>query len=704
MNKKTASVLGLFAMGFAFGQTDSLSQKSIEEVVVTGQFSPQSINKSIYKVEVIDTEQIKNMAATNVAEVLNQNLNMLVVADSSSGNSYANILGLGGEYTKVLIDNIPVVNDEGLGNLVDLTKINLNNIERIEILRGSMGVEYGTNAVAGVINIITKKGAAKTFSGNVALQEETVGNNYDWYKKGNGRHVQSANLGYNINKNWYVSADINHNDFQGFEGNKKGYRFFSESENGLRGYDWQPKDQINANGIIRYSKNKTSIYYKASLLAEEINYRNPNTEVVNYPGGDRSYIARDKDYFTKRWLHQLNIMTKLGSSINYMGDFSYQSQIRQAQNYVYDVPQRLELSRESKQTFYDIDVFYSRGMFSHFLDNDKFDFQLGYELDRTQGYASMFTEDRTFGSDIFRTVFNYSNFLSAEWNALPHFYVRPGVRLALSDMFEKQYNYSLILKYSAGKSDFRLSGGSANRFPKYEELFTYYVDANHDVRGNANLKPEEGLTIGAFWDFKTRKTHDGINLSLSGLYLDLKNRIELAVVNFDPYQYQYINIDQYRSLMFNGSFSYKKGSFLFNTGASLTGISRILKAPNAESPDQFFFYPEVNASVNYKLSGIKTLFALYYKYSGESTQYRMESDVAGNTTFTLGKIGNFSMMNATVSQPFFNDHLDFTVGVKNIFDVTNIQNTTQAGDGHNANNTMNLFYGRSYFARVTYNF
>ncbi len=51
--------------------------------------------------------------------------------------------------------------DIGLGNNIDLTKLNINNVERIEVVRGSMGVDYGSNAVAGVINIITKRTAGK---------------------------------------------------------------------------------------------------------------------------------------------------------------------------------------------------------------------------------------------------------------------------------------------------------------------------------------------------------------------------------------------------------------------------------------------------------------------------------------------------------------------------------------------------------------
>jgi outer membrane receptor for ferrienterochelin and colicins len=97
------------------------------------------------------------MAATNVADVLNQSLNIQITPDTRSGNSTANMMGLDGNYVKVLIDNIPVVGDTGLGSNIDLTKLSLNNVERIEVVKGSMGVEYGNGAVAGVINIITKK-------------------------------------------------------------------------------------------------------------------------------------------------------------------------------------------------------------------------------------------------------------------------------------------------------------------------------------------------------------------------------------------------------------------------------------------------------------------------------------------------------------------------------------------------------------------
>ncbi|WP_419868186.1 TonB-dependent receptor plug domain-containing protein [Chryseobacterium sp. CT-SW4] len=709
MKKKVLSLLSLSTLLWVNAQQkDSLNQEKIKEVVITGQYKQQAINKSIYKVEVIDAQQIKNMAVTNVAEVLNQNLNILIEPNKDSGNSSANIMGLSGAYTKILIDNIPVVSDEGMGNLVDLTKINVNNVERIEVVKGAMGVEYGNNALAGVINIITKKNYGKKFNVVASVQEETVNKDYDWFKKGNGRHIQYLNLGYRINDNWSVSADISHNDFQGYKGDFGGYKYFSEGNDGKRGYDWQPKDQLTTNGTIRYSKNETTFFYKVNYLTEKVNYYNPLVEELYLGGGNRTYLSKDTDYNTKRWIHQFNIQTKLGR-INYNGDFSYQSQERKYQNYQYDVPNRQELSRDAEQTYYKSDVLYSRGMFSNFLDSEKINFQLGYELDRTKGFASSVTG--LYGNDnLERTIFNYANFLSAEWMVNDWFSLRPGVRLALSDKFDSQYNYSATARFKTSeRSDLRAVFGTANRFPTYDELYTYMVDSNHDIQGNENLKPETGYSTALFWDYNIKNADNWIfNFSLSGMYLDVKDRIESVIISNSPLRYTYLNVDNYKSLLFGGGINVKKGDLAVNAGVSVMGISQVLNTGNITSPDDYNYYTEANLAANYTLPSTKTLFALYYKYTGKQKKYTHTTnadDPLDPGQYFLGEIGDYNMLNFTLSQPFFQNHLEVSVGIKNIFDVTTVSNTTLAGDGHNAaTGSQNLFYGRSYFARLNYNF
>jgi len=350
-------------------------------------------------------------------------------------------------------------------------------------------------------------------------------------------------------------------------------------------------------------------------------------------------------------------------------------------------------------------------MFSNFLDNEKINFQLGYELDRTKGFADASTfESNNNGKSIDRTIFNYANFLSAEWKINDWLSFRPGVRLALSNKFNSQYNYSGTLRFKTSEnSDIRTVFGSANRFPIYDELYTYVVDNNHDIRGNENLKPETGYSAGAFWDYAlTNSSGWKFNFSLSGMYLDVKNRIEDVVINNSPLQITYLNVDNYKSILFGGGVNVRKGDLTLNAGVSVMGISQSLNTGNLLSPDDYNYYAEANLAANYTLPSSKTLFALYYKYTGTQKRYTHQGDKDNPKDpgqYILGEIGDFNMLNFTVSQPFFKNHFEVGAGVKNIFDVTSVRNTIQSGNSHNAAaNQQNLFYGRSYFVRLNYNF
>jgi outer membrane receptor for ferrienterochelin and colicins len=700
MKKKVLSILSLSTVLWMNAQEkDSLNQKKIEEVVVTGQYRQQSINKSIYKVEVIDAEQIKNMAATNAADVLNQTLNIQITPDTNSGNSTANIMGLGGDYVKILIDNIPVIGDTGLGSNIDLTKISLSNIERIEIVKGSMGVEYGNGALAGVINIITKKSSSKKLSIRAVSQEETVRDGYDLRKRGKGRHIQNINVGYNFNEHWFTNISFNHNQFMGYQGEKEGYKYFGQDNK--RGYEWNPKDQYEATGLIKYTKNKTSIFYKVSYLNEKFNFYNPKVERISLNDGQGgvTYNSTDREYNTERWLHQLNVQTNLGR-IRYTGDFSYQNQDRKYFDYVYDIPNRTKDTNYDERSYYKTDVFYSRGMVSNFLDSKKFDFQLGYELDHTSGYAALIAGDFD-GQNIKRKIFTYGNFISAEWNISDKFSLRPGARLSLSNKFDNQFNYSVSARLKTSEnSNLRGIFGTANRYPTYDELFTYFVNVNHDIQGNPDLNPEKGYSIGAFWDQGfTLGNGWKLNYNLEALYVDLKDKVEMVMIK-RPSTYKYMNIDTYRSLLFAANANIVKDQFTLGVRTSLNGISVSKQDMDITSPTDFKYNFQLGANVSYKLKNVNTGFNLYYKYTGPSRLYVLENDA-----FRLGKNDGFHMMDFIVSQPFWKNQLELSLGIKNIFDVTTINTTANGGNAHTTgSDRLNLYYGRSYFARLMYQF
>lgn len=186
---KTIYISSLFGLATftARAQQDSLAvdlDEELEELVITGQYNPQAVNKSIYEVRVISREQIDRLAGNNLADVLNRSLNINVTPSAGTGKSRMGMFGFSSSYFKILVDNIPLVNDEDFGSNADLTQINLDDIERIEIVEGAMGVDYGANASAGIVNIITKKRMLHRWEITPMIQEETIGDEYNFNTKG----------------------------------------------------------------------------------------------------------------------------------------------------------------------------------------------------------------------------------------------------------------------------------------------------------------------------------------------------------------------------------------------------------------------------------------------------------------------------------------------------------------------------------------
>jgi outer membrane receptor for ferrienterochelin and colicins len=227
---------------------DTLKNNSLDEVVVTGQFEPQSMKNSVYKVRTISSEQIRLRASTSVENILNTQLGMRFSNDLTLGESDIQLMGMSGQNVKVLIDGIPLV-DRG-ATKQSLSQIDVNNISRIEVVEGPMSVVYGTDALAGVINIITKKGNGNDNLLVVArLQEESAGTEYNAFDK-EGTH--NGNLSIDWQKNgWQIKGSGSRNNFGGWQGNSTG-----------RVLDWNPKNQWLASATLGYRNHNTNSWYR----------------------------------------------------------------------------------------------------------------------------------------------------------------------------------------------------------------------------------------------------------------------------------------------------------------------------------------------------------------------------------------------------------------------------------------------------------
>lgn len=135
----------------------------LDEIVTVGTKSEKSVEDQTTHVELITSEAIENSGASNLSEVLNATP-WLYIAPSGKTMS---IRGMGHSDTLLLIDG-KRVNGE-FSKTYELERIASGMIERIEILKGSSALLYGSDAMGGVINIITKKPSTETVSGNISM-------------------------------------------------------------------------------------------------------------------------------------------------------------------------------------------------------------------------------------------------------------------------------------------------------------------------------------------------------------------------------------------------------------------------------------------------------------------------------------------------------------------------------------------------------
>lgn len=720
MKLKWITIFGLLFSSFVWSQEDTDGYNGDDEIislpdaVITGQYSAQSVDKSLYQVEVITAEDIKNQAGNTIADVLNQNLNMLIIPSQGSGDSQIEMMGLGGGYVKVLIDNIPLVSDSGFGNNIDLTKINLDNVEKIEIVKGSMGVDYGSNALAGIINIITKKTTSSDWRFNFMVQEETVGDEYDWYEqgglsKGKGRHIQALEIGKRITDNLHFNIGLNRNDFKGHWGEKKGRKYFGQD--GKRGYEWLPKEQWNSHAVLNYRTSNFSAFYRLTYLNEDINFYN---EIVNQqisPNGDRTFIAADRNYKTERWAHHLNINAKLFNKVRYNGDFSYQTQERNFQDYLYDIPRRGNISKDPKNKFLSTKSIYSRGTFSNFLDSKSLDFQIGYEFDTNKGFANAFSDVITLPENIEKTINTYAAFASTEIYTPSGVSIRPGFRATFSNKFDTQYSFSMNLKYDlTHNSNIRALFGTANRYPNFTEMYTSLVDSNHSVLGDENLVPESGFSSSIQWNKRYNLGDVRMENNFSTIYLNIDDRIELIRTDPQGASFKFMNIDKFKSWGLTTEHRLWWNNFSLNLGASLLGVSKTINDLDFDGDsgisNKYRYTFQGNASVNYSIKKWGTTISTYYKYNGKTSEYVTDANNISTTEsiYRLVERDGFHVLDASIRKGFYNDRFEVTFGARNIFNINSVKdNSLNQGHGDTGEGLLPLFYGRSYFLKLNYN-
>ncbi len=155
------AALFLATPNFGQKQPDSSKITTLEDVIVTANKMAQKQNTTGKVVSVITKKQIEQNSGRTLAQLLSEQAGITINgANNNAGtNQTVFMRGANSGRTLILIDGIPVYDPSLISNEFDLNLVALQNVERIEIARGAQSTMYGSDAIAGVINIITQTNA-----------------------------------------------------------------------------------------------------------------------------------------------------------------------------------------------------------------------------------------------------------------------------------------------------------------------------------------------------------------------------------------------------------------------------------------------------------------------------------------------------------------------------------------------------------------
>jgi outer membrane receptor for ferrienterochelin and colicins len=464
---------------------------NLNPVVVTGSGHHQRLKSTATPVHVLSAQEIREQGITTFDGALTRMMPQVSMAPNSMG-TFLRLNGLGNKYILILINGQKLNGD--ISNNIDLNRINMARVKRIEVLDGAASSLYGSDAIAGVINIITDQPTQNL----VSITSDT---------RVSGHGILTENVSLDIYKNGFGSyTSFSHDRADSYRNNDLEYVKGSDTET-------QPSIAPLFTG------------YRSNLVGQKFTY-SPNQHLALNAGMDYSYKITSRpetrDDITGGTDYEMRYK---GLRWNIGGIYKFTSRNSLQANFVVD---RYRYGKEydvATKTYQIGDYVQSKKQ--HMMDGE-IKAILGLTTNSTTIFGADWRQDNLTATsgNINEKVYTLAAYAQHEMKFLKDFTATLGLRLTHHETFKNHLTPKVALMYAPGEFRFRATYSAGFRAPGLDELYYHYYSVNRGKPqisfGNQDLKPEKSHYFSLNAEYRTQT----IAVSLTGFI----NRINDMVV------------------------------------------------------------------------------------------------------------------------------------------------------------------------------
>ena len=471
---------------------------NLNPVVVTGSGHHQRLKSTATPVHVISSQEIREQGITTFDDALIRMMPQASMAPNSMG-TFLRLNGLGNKYILVLINGQKLSGD--ISNNIDLSRINMSRVKRIEVLDGAASSLYGSDAIAGVINIITDQPTDEVIS---------ITNNL----KVSGHGILTESVGLDIYKGHIGSyTSFTHDRADSYQNNNLEY---------VKGSDTETQETI-----APYFTG-----YRSSVISQKFTY-NPTQHLALHAGLDYSYKI------TNRPETQENIpggtdyeMRYKGFRWNIGGIYKFNNRNSIQADFTVD---RFRYGKE-----YDVETKdYAVGDYVQSKKQRSMEGQvkaiLGLSSNSTTIFGADWHKDYLTASsgNIEEHVYNIAAYAQHEMKFLKDFTATLGLRLTHHETFNQRLTPKVTVMYAPGDFRFRATYSAGFRAPGLDELYYHYFSVNRGkpqiIFGNKDLAPEKSHYFSLNAEYRTQF----IAMSITGYLNRIKDMVVRKNINVD---------------------------------------------------------------------------------------------------------------------------------------------------------------------------